>query len=299
MDLKQLRYFTAVAQSGSYTKAADLLGVAQPVLSRQIRLLETELRHNLLDRHGRGVSLTDAGRLLLEHSRIILRQVDLVYDDLHSKNGKLGGHIVLGLPPTAARLLSVDIIRRFRRELPDARLSITEGLSAQLQERLLQGRADIVLLYNPPPHTDVEKVLLHEEQLCLIAPPDDPAADRPVTPEELALLPLIAPTAPNTFRQLIERALAQQHLSPHVVLEIDSVDTMSELVADGMGYAVLPACAAGRMRRQRPVCVRPITGQAFTNRLFLATSNKRALTRTQRETLRLLQQSAAALPQTV
>ena len=100
MDLKQLKYFTQVAELGSYTRAAEVTHVAQPVLSRQIRKLETKLHQNLLIRHGRGVVLTDAGRTLLAHSRIILQQLEQAQEDLSLSEGKLTGHINLGLPPT-------------------------------------------------------------------------------------------------------------------------------------------------------------------------------------------------------
>lgn len=103
MDLKQLKYFMHVAELGSYTRAADFLGVAQPLLSRQIRLLETELRHNLLNRHGRGVSLTDSGRILLDHCRVIQHRRRCHQEDLSASSSKLTGHITLGLPPTVAR----------------------------------------------------------------------------------------------------------------------------------------------------------------------------------------------------
>nr|WP_232726236.1 LysR substrate-binding domain-containing protein [Neisseria sp. N177_16] len=216
MDLKQLRYFQQVAQQGSYTRAADILGVAQPVLSRQIRLLETELRQNLLNRHGRGVSLTEPGRILLEHCGVILQQIEMIQEDLSLNSGKLSGHITLGLPLTIAKLLSLPIIRAFRQHLPDAQLRITEGLSAQLQDRLQQGKIDMALLYNPAYSADVETQLLYEERLYLMAPKNDHLlnADTPINAEHLAALPLILPSVPNTFRLLVEQEMARHNLMP-------------------------------------------------------------------------------------
>ena len=102
VELKQLKYFMHVAELGSYTRAAEVIDVAQPVLSRQIRQLEIELRQNLLIRHGRGVVLTDSGRTLLKHVNIIMDQIDEAYEDLSLSDGKLAGHITIGLPPTVA-----------------------------------------------------------------------------------------------------------------------------------------------------------------------------------------------------
>lgn len=290
MDLKQLRYFQQVAQQGSYTRAADILGVAQPVLGRQIRLLETELRQNLLNRHGRGVSLTEPGRILLEHCGVILQQIEMIQEDLSLNSGKLSGHITLGLPPTIAKLLSLPIIREFRQHLPDAQLRITEGLSAQLQDRLQQGKIDIALLYNPAYSADVETQLLYEERLYLMAPKNDCLlnADTPVNAEHLAALPLILPSVPNTFRLLVEQEMARHNLVPNIVMEIDSVETMLQLVAEGMGYSILSKYSIDLMNYKESIQVIPIESPQFVSRLFLATSAKHALTRTQKEVDKIL-----------
>ncbi|MRN37305.1 LysR family transcriptional regulator [Neisseria sp. N95_16] len=290
MDLKQLRYFQQVAQQGSYTRAADILGVAQPVLSRQIRLLETELRQNLLNRHGRGVSLTEPGRILLEHCGVILQQIEMIQEDLSLNSGKLSGHITLGLPPTIAKLLSLPIIRAFRQHLPDAQLRITEGLSAQLQDRLQQGKIDMALLYNPAYSADVETQLLYEERLYLMAPKNDHLlnADTPINAEHLAALPLILPSVPNTFRLLVEQEMARHNLMPNIVMEIDSVETMLQLVAEGMGYSILSKYSIDLMNYKESIQVIPIESPQFVSRLFLATSAKHALTRTQKEVDKIL-----------
>ena len=149
MDLKQLEYFVRVAEMGSFTRAAIALNVAQPALSRQIRLLEVELRQNLLKRNGRGASPTEAGQLLLEHGRGILHQVERAQEEMARARSGLSGKVALGLPPSVARVLTVPLTRAFRAKMPDAQLSISEGLTAAMQESLLNGRLDIALLYNP------------------------------------------------------------------------------------------------------------------------------------------------------
>ena len=150
MDLKQIAYFVRVAELGSFTRASIALAVAQPALSRQIRMLEVELRQNLLIRNGRGVTLTEAGRVMLEHGRGILHQVERAREDLGRARGALAGRGSVGLPPSLARLLTVPISRALHQRRPDASLSITEGLSISTQEWLQTGRLDIALMYNPP-----------------------------------------------------------------------------------------------------------------------------------------------------
>jgi LysR family nitrogen assimilation transcriptional regulator len=147
MDLKQLEYFVRVAELGSFTRASSVLDIAQPALSRQVRLLEVELRQNLLLRNGRGVTTTEAGKLLLEHGRGILHQVERAREDLGRVRGALAGRVALGLPPSIARVMTVPLTRAFRKRLPSAALSISEGCRwpCGIVDRLL----DIALLYNP------------------------------------------------------------------------------------------------------------------------------------------------------
>ncbi|MDP3708854.1 MAG: LysR family transcriptional regulator, partial [Polaromonas sp.] len=156
MDLKQLEYFVRVAELGSFTRASIALDVAQPALSRQVRLLEVELRQSLLVRNGRGATPTEAGKLMLAHGRGILHQVERAREELGRVRGSLAGRVAIGLPPTLARVLTVPLTRAFRHELTDARLSISEGLSAVMQEWLLNGRLDIAVLYNAQPAAGIE-----------------------------------------------------------------------------------------------------------------------------------------------
>jgi LysR family nitrogen assimilation transcriptional regulator len=137
MDLKQLEYFVRVAEMGSFTRAALALNVAQPALSRQVRLLEVELRQNLLVRNGRGATPTEAGQVLLEHGRGILHQVERAREELGRVRTGLTGQVALGMPPSVARVLTVPLTRAFRLAMPEAKLSISEGLSTAMQEGLL------------------------------------------------------------------------------------------------------------------------------------------------------------------
>ncbi|RYF37343.1 MAG: LysR family transcriptional regulator, partial [Comamonadaceae bacterium] len=195
MDLKQLEYFVRVAELGSFTRAAVALDVAQPALSRQVRLLEVELRQNLLTRNGRGAAPTEAGKLLLEHGRGILHQVERAREELGRVRGALAGRVAIGLPPSVAKVMAVPLIRELRLRMPDASLSISEGLSVGMHESLANGRLDIALLYNAIPAPDIELTPLLEEQLFLVqrrgAGKEQPARPRPVPLREVAALPLV------------------------------------------------------------------------------------------------------------
>lgn len=168
MDLKQIEYFVRVAELGSFTRASVVLDIAQPALSRQVRLLEVELRQNLLVRNGRGATPTEAGKLLLEHGRGILHQVERAREELGRVRGALAGRVAIGLPPSIAKVLTVPLTRAFRVKMPDAALAISEGLSVAMRESLTTGLLDIALLYNTPPAPGIEITALLEEDLFLV-----------------------------------------------------------------------------------------------------------------------------------
>ncbi len=298
MDLKQLEYFVRVAELGSFTKASLALDVAQPALSRQVRLLEVELRQNLLIRNGRGASPTEAGKLLLEHGRGILHQVERAREELGRVRGALAGRVAIGLPPSLARVLAVPLTRAFREQLPEARLSITEGLSTTTQEWLVTGRLDIALLYNAQPAPEIEITPLQEEELLLVEPrppglAEDPPAP-PVTLAEVAALPLVIPSRPNAIRMQVETDMAAVGLRPTVALEIDGVPAILDLVADGAGAALLSRNAVARSVRPSAYRVRSIQPPLRT-RLCLAISSQRPSTLTQQTTQALIRQTLASL----
>lgn len=298
MDLKQLEYFVRVAELGSFTKAALALDVAQPALSRQVRLLEVELRQNLLIRNGRGATPTEAGKLLLEHGRGILHQVERAREELGRVRGALAGRVAIGLPPSLARVLTVPLTRAFRTQLPEASLSISEGLSATMQEWLHTGRLDIAVLYNAMPAPDVEITPLLEEELLLVQPRPPGLAEEPPPPPvsllDIAALPLVIPSRPNAIRMHVEAAMAALGARPTIALEIDGVSAILDLVADGAGAALLSRHAVGASIRPSTYRMRPIAPPLRT-RVSLATSSQRPATLTQRATLGLIVEVCAQL----
>ncbi len=290
MDLKQLEYFVRVAELGSFTRAAIALDVAQPALSRQVRMLEVELRQNLLIRNGRGATPTEAGKLLLAHGRGILHQVERALEELGRVRGALAGHVAVGLPTSLARVLTVPLTRAFRQHLPDATLSISEGLSVAMRESLINGRLDIAVLYNPQHANEIEITPLPDEELLLVQKhaPDLPWSDGPVALLEVAQLPLVIPCRPNAIRMQVESEMAQIGCRPRIALEIDGVSAILDLVADGAGSAVLSRHAVSSYARPAVLSVRPIHQPELRTKVALATSSLRPSTLTQQETLNLI-----------
>lgn len=293
MDLKQLEYFVRVAELGSFTRASILLDIAQPALSRQVRMLELEFEQNLLLRNGRGVVTTDAGKLLLEYGRGILYQVERMREELGRARGALVGHVALGLPPSLLKILAVPIFREFKENFPAAKLAIREGMSAGMHESLVSGRLDVALLYNATPSPDVDLTPLLEEELFLVSPETDSRPTTPVAIDELPDYPLIVPSRPNAIRMLIESALANLGLRPSIAFEVDGINAILDLVGEGFGYAILSQTAVANLAGERKFRLRSVQGDGLKAKLSLGMNSHRQITATQRALIELIQRVVA------
>ncbi|MDQ2763628.1 MAG: LysR family transcriptional regulator [Pseudomonadota bacterium] len=240
MTLVQLRYFLAVAHAGSMSAAAAQVCVAQPALSQQIGLLETELGQPLFARHARGVTLTEAGRLLREHATAILHQVDLARDELSATAGSPIGTVSLGMATAVSMAFAVELLVEAGHRFPRIRLHLVETMSGFLLEWTETGRLDLAVVYNAPPspHMDLEK--LDTEDLFLVvasAVVYDYAPEIPFT--ELQHIPLILPGAPHRLRLLVEQHAGAQSIALDVLAEVDSTYAIKKLVAKGFGASIL------------------------------------------------------------
>ncbi|WLD58466.1 LysR substrate-binding domain-containing protein [Salinispirillum sp. LH 10-3-1] len=292
MDLRQIEYFVRVAELGSFTRASIALNIAQPALSRQIRLLEVELRQPLLIRNGRGVTLTDAGQRLMEHGRGILYQVERTREEMSMLRGGLTGRIAIGLPPSLSKSMAVPLVRAFKKIMPEATLAVSEALSTAMVDALVAGRLDIALLYNPTPSPDIDLSPLGEQELFLVtsaALTTDLTTGDPITLVRLADTPLITPSPHNAIRRFIESELANIKRRPNIVLEIDSISAILDLVADGAGSAVLSRNAVRSLGDPHCFTIHPIIEPDLRIKLFLATSARRPATQMQRTMMNLIE----------
>lgn len=296
MDLKQIDYFVRVAELGGFTRAASALGIAQPALSRQVRLLEVELRQTLLTRDGRGATPTEAGRLLLAHGRGILHQVERAREELGRLRGALAGRVAIGLPTSLARALTVPLTRVFRQKMPDATISISEGLSAAMIESLVNGRLDIAVVYNAAPGADIEITALQVEDLFLVqSRAHAGTATGPIRLADLAALPLVIPSRPNAIRMRVESELAAAGCCPRIALEIDGVSAILDLVADGAGAAILSRNAVASAVAPARFRLRVIHEPRLQAQIALAVSAHRPSTLTQVATQELIASTLASV----
>jgi LysR family transcriptional regulator, nitrogen assimilation regulatory protein len=301
MNLTQLRYFVRVAEMGSFSKAAIELDVAQPALSRQVRLLETDLRVTLLQRTGRGVLLTEAGKRLFEHAVGILQLVARAREDLSANRDEATGRIVVGLPPSMGRMLTLPLVDQFKATMPKARLAIVEGLSAHIVEWISTGRVDLGLIHNPDANPAIETVHVLDEPLCLVSAlrsgARSEAAARKPAPlpfAELVKLPLVVPEQTHAIRRLLETQAALAGLKLNIAYEVSSVQAIIELVRHGHGHAVLSPSAVVASGQGAFLRVRPLADAVLRSTLCMAISAHKPATPLVRQASGLLRELVLA-----
>jgi LysR family nitrogen assimilation transcriptional regulator len=295
MDFKQLEHFVRVAEHGSFSRAAAALGVGQPFLSRQVRQLELELRKNLFHRHGRGIALTDAGEQFALFARSVLQQFDAATQVLSRSETEIRGRVVVGLPPSLGRVLTVPLVRSFSERFPLARMTIVEALSMTLHDRLVSDKLDVALMYDPVTSTLTEIEPLVREPLCLILrkTPDEPDS-RPLAFSHLSEHRLIFPSEPHPLRARVEAEAQRLDMVLDIAFEIDGVEAIVALVEEGIAAAVVPynLVRAGMPGADLRICplVEPVIGGVIA----MVTPSRRPPTLLSTKTIDLLRQTAAS-----
>ena len=255
MDIRALRYFVAVAETGHMTRAAEQLGIQQPPLSVQIKTLERELGVLLLRRHPRGVALTDAGRLFQAEAARMLQDMEAMKQRMTRVAKGQAGTLAVGFTSSAAaHRFMPEALRAFRRTHPDVELQLREDNAAELTEALAAGRLHCGLLRVPVarPEGLVFETLLREP--VLVARPSDHRLalarhkdSRPLPLAKLCeegIILVRRPGAPGLYAELLALCHAKG-LRPRVVAEVDRMMTNLNLVAAGVGLSVVPASMAG------------------------------------------------------
>lgn len=281
MELRQLEFFVHVAELGSFTRASNFLSVAQPVLSRQVRALEVEFRQALLERNGRGVTLTEAGKRFLEHGRGVLAQIERAQLDMEDGRGASTGRLVVGLPPSVSHTLTAPLVRAFRERFPKATLCVLEGLSTYVLEWLAIGRVDCAVVYTVPTSSGVELSPVLNEQLYLVSGRESGSSrpnasiDDEISLAEVAERDLVMPSRPHSIRMLVEASMAQAALKPRIALEIESIPAILTLVRDEDVHAILSLKAVRSRGHEHHYHVRPIRNPTLETTLWIATSAQR------------------------
>jgi DNA-binding transcriptional LysR family regulator len=241
VDLKQLKAMVTVAEVGSVTRAAELLHLVQPAVTRQIRALEQELGVELFERTRHGMRLTDAGAVMVDRARRALLELGRARAELRPSRTGVTGIVTVGLLESTADLLTESLVTAVRRDYPNVELRVLTGYSGHLQRWLDDGDLDLSLLYNLAGVPSLNVVPLATEQLWAVAPPDD-ALDprRPVSLAAVATHPIVMPAPGHALRALIDSASAQAGVGFVVSVETNSLRLQKQLVLGGHGWTILP-----------------------------------------------------------
>lgn len=271
MDVPQLRTLIHVAELGSLSKAADRLRIAQPALSRQIRLLEGELGVRLFERHGRGMTVTEQGQDVLRHALRIMAELEEIRAVVADENASLRGHVSIGMPPTASEILSEPLVAAFREAHPDATLRIVSAYSGHLLDWLHRGELDAAILYDPKSARTLRVQPLLEETLFLIGPSGaELTLDRSVDFARLEHERLLLPSRGHGLRSIVEHCAEECGIFLNLKVEADNYSTLKELVRSGHGVTVLPLAPIHQDLREGRLSAAPLVNPVPMRRLIMS-----------------------------
>ncbi len=251
MEIHQLRYFCAVAETGSFTRAAEREQVAQPSLSQQVIKLEEELGVRLFDRLGRTVRLTDMGQIFLPRARVILNELRAAKEEVTDKQLSTTGPVAVGVIPTIAPYFLPPRISSFCRKYPEAVITVYEDITARLMDRLRGGLIDLAVMALPMRGHDLECYPLRTERLFAIVPKDHKLAkEQSVSLRDLRNESFLLLRDDHCFRETAIEVCKRARLLPKVVFESGQFSSILAMVGAGLGISIVPEMALER----RPDC---------------------------------------------
>ncbi len=242
MELRQLRYFVAITESGSFSRAAEKVFVAQSALSHQIAQLESELGTSLFHRSRRGIELTEAGQRFAPHAVSILRQTEEAAASARQTTDEPSGKVVFGIPHSASNALALPLLRAVRQRLPRVQLELTEELTGNLSQQLTTGQINLAVLFDDGNLPEFQHTPMLSERMYLIEPArPGKKAPRRITLKQALSRPLVLPASPHGVRPIIEAAASQAGLaSPQVEADISSISILRTSLLAGLGRTLLP-----------------------------------------------------------
>lgn len=294
MELEQLTAFLAVAESGTFSRAAIRLGSTQPVLSRKIKVLEDELGVELFHRTGHGVVLSEGGKLLEKYARGLVETAETARKAVQAVGISPVGQVTIAMPSSIATVLAVDLVREFRRAFPNVFLKVMEGYSGHVLDWLASGRLDVAVLYEAQSlkGSSLQMDPILSDELFLIGPPSDPArvGSSSVRCARLAHIPLALPSRPHGVRLLVDDALAKLGVTPQVQLEIDAMHSMLSLAEHGLAYTILSYSSVRELVLAKRLRVWRIVDPVITRSLVITTASQRPSTKPVRALSRMFRE---------
>lgn len=246
MELRQLRYFVRIIETGSMGSAAQDLDIGVSALSQQMSRLENELAIRLLQRTSRGVTPTNAGLAFYSQAQLALRHADDAI--LAAREARLSGHVSVGMAPSAS-ILGIPFIHAMQENYADVRLHVVESLSGNLERMINTRQIDLAVVFQKDKILRWSARPILEEQLFLIGSHALLAAlpDNPITPEQLADIPLIMPSQGHGPRGRLDAVCKEHALNVDIVAEIDGLALLMRAVRDGLGATLQPGAAISHL----------------------------------------------------
>jgi LysR family nitrogen assimilation transcriptional regulator len=289
MDLRQLRYFTAIAHAGSLTAAARQLRIAQPALSQHVLALERELGTRLVERGARGVRLTDPGKTLLEHALIVLGDIERAREAVSNFDSAVAGRATIGLPTTVAIFLGLPLLRAIFAECPKVSIRLVESHSGFLHEWLEAGRLDLAILFNVTDAQGLELSPLIVDEIYLISPAEAARHGDEVRFVEIDQLDLFMSSQPHGLRrQVDDTSFLVWGRAARVKAEVDALSTIKRMVEAGLGHTLLPLAAVREELAAGTLSARRIVDPVIERHASLVSSSRRPQTRVQRAMLKIV-----------
>ncbi|EMX9763777.1 tricarballylate utilization LysR family transcriptional regulator TcuR [Salmonella enterica] len=247
MELRQLRYFVRIIETGSMGSAAQDLDIGVSALSQQMSRLENELAIRLLQRTSRGVTPTNAGLAFYSQAQLALRHADDAI--LAAREARLSGHVSVGMAPSTASILGIPFIHAMQENYADVRLHVVESLSGNLERMINTRQIDLAIVFQKDKILRWSARPILEEQLFLIGSHALLAAlpDNPITPEQLAGIPLIMPSQGHGLRGRLDAVCQEHALNVEIVAEIDGLALLMRAVRDGLGATLQPGAAISHL----------------------------------------------------
>lgn len=280
MELRQLRYFVAIVDHGSLSRAARVLHVAQPALTQQIQQLEEELGAQLLHRSAQGALATDAGKIFYEHAQAILKQMGDARSAVSQSADQPTGTVTLGIPQSVSGALALPLLIAVRRIYPGITLQLTEELSGNLIEQLKSGRINLAVLFDDGQLTAFATTPLVEEEMMYLARSGSKYAPKKksITLAQAVKAPLILPSPQHGVRPRIEKVVRAAGLSIEHVIDINSVAILKSALLADIGATILSVAPFLSEIEHADVAAYPITGEPISRTVALCSSRNIPLT---------------------
>lgn len=278
MNIKHLRTFITILETQNLTKAAAMLNVVQPAVTRQIQILEEELGVRLFNRSRHGMTLTDDGKVLEPYARRILNEVENAKLELTANIGSMRGKVHIGVLSSISELLSSLIMTLIKERYPQVQIKISVGYSGHLKEWLEAGDIDLALMYDSTPSKLIDLTPLVKEPLLLIGSARSYIKDSKILEiKKIEKLPLILPFHPHRLRSLIEQAYKESGANLNIYAETNDLNVQKKLVIQDFGYTILPLVSVESEHQLGLVKVNRISDPSFFRIITLATHSTRSL----------------------